>query len=75
METSKTSSVVEELENVRIAATINCGYIAPSLFQLIGYRQYVAKMILSGNNSHEINVTLFSEYDYIDSNIKKILGI
>lgn len=70
---SKANIDVDGLEKLRISANINCGYIAPSLFQLIGNRQHVAKLLLSGCLKNEESV--IQEYEYLDRNIKMILGV
>lgn len=70
---SKANIDVDRLERLRIASHINCGYIAPSLFQMIGKRQYVANLLLSGSLRNEEQI--IQEYDYLDQNIKMLLGL
>ena len=70
-----TQQAVDSMDNIRIAASINCAYIAPSLFQLLGKRQMIATLILRYNNSDTVTTSLSDEYEYIDSIIKRTLGI
>jgi hypothetical protein len=46
--------------NLQIAANGNFAYLAPNLFQLLGYRQ---------------KITLEAEFDYVNNKIKKLIGL
>lgn len=62
-------------EKLGIAASSKAEYIAPSLFQLIGYRQRIAEEILRGNPQEESFQMLKDNFDFIQGQIRTVLGL
>lgn len=76
MSEQKISSLREQQENLNIAANINYDRVNISIAQIIGQRQIVARTIMrdrfvsgeEAKNAREL-------YDYLNDQIKLILGI
>lgn len=64
----------EYIEKVGLAAGFNCQYAIPNLVQLLGYRQRVAQDLLRAKEP-ENKMNLETELNYVNSNIRLLLGI
>jgi hypothetical protein len=72
------SATVERMqlhENLTRAASIDTENIMVSLAQLLGYRQRVAQEILKGGYNEENQRALDEQFEYLNTNIKKVLGL
>jgi len=63
------------IKNLQAAACFNANSITPSLFQLIGQRQIVAKDLLKLSNDSERYTSINELYTYLNNQIKEIMGL
>jgi hypothetical protein len=68
--TSVRHDFIEELSR---AASFDAGNSYPQLFQLLGYRKRMAEMML--HIDYENTPDIKEEYEYINNQIKKLLGL
>jgi hypothetical protein len=73
----ETQSMIELQEKLRIAAHFNTERTFPHLFQLLGYRQRLAQEMLKSGDlfTPDRDNALVETWEYVNSNILKILGI
>lgn len=72
---SETATRMQFHNNLTTAASFDAEQAILSLTQLFGYRQRVAQEILKGMYNEEDQKALDEQFEYLNTNIKKVLGI
>ena len=73
-ETASTARINFE-NNTRIAASLDFKNIVPTLSGLFELRKCTAKILLDGNKSFDSMEVLTEQLEYINQNIKAVLGM
>lgn len=60
--------------NLAMAASFDANNTYPSLFSLLGYRKAVAERMMKEPNPETLAV-LYEQYEYVNNNIKQLLGL
>ena len=70
------SAIEREVHQINLArsASFDANNTYPSLFSLLGYRKSIAERLLREHNPEDYKI-LYEQYEYINSQIKTLLGL
>jgi hypothetical protein len=66
---------IDFLKRLEVATTLDANNVSPILFQLLGQRKMVAQQLLRSGGSDEKYRETIELYNYLNENIKQVIGL